>query len=527
MIKTLIKKQMMEMFSFFWRDKKKNIVRTGRSLVLWVILYIVMFAVIAGMFLSLALIMCPPLVAAGMDWLYFAVTGLVAVALGAFGSVFNTYASVYLPKDNSMLLAMPIKPSVLLLARLCGVYAMGLLYEVLVMIPVLGVYYVVAKPGVVTVILSLLITLVLSVFILTLSTVLGWVVALVSSKMKNKSMLTVALSLIFIAIYYYFFGMANTMLQKFLAAPQIAADMIKGRVYPLYLMGQGAQGDVISFLIFSSVILALFAVVYFVLTKTYRKILTTHKGAAKKVYREQTVKEGNADTALFGKEFRRFVTSPNYMLNCGLGVVIMVIAAVAVLIKGQDLITSFGGVNEILCLLACVVICAATSMNDITAPSVSLEGKNIWLLQSYPVSGWQVLFAKLKFHLVMTLIPAFLLTACVLFVMKPEITYMILIPIVVVLFVLLVAELGLVINLKTPNLNWTDEIIPIKQSMGVMIVLFGSWVILLILSGGFVLLHGILPPVAYLICVAVLLSAVSAAMYWWLKNTGAKIFESL
>lgn len=90
MIKTLIKKQMMEMFSFFWRDKKKNIVRTGRSLVLWVILYIVMFAVIAGMFLSLALIMCPPLVAAGMDWLYFAVTGLVAVALGAFGSVFNT-----------------------------------------------------------------------------------------------------------------------------------------------------------------------------------------------------------------------------------------------------------------------------------------------------------------------------------------------------------------------------------------------------------------------------------------------------
>ena len=66
---------------------------------------------------------------------------------------------------------------------------MGLLYEVLVMIPVLGVYYVVAKPGVVTVILSLLITLVLSVFILTLSTVLGWVVALVSSKMKNKSML--------------------------------------------------------------------------------------------------------------------------------------------------------------------------------------------------------------------------------------------------------------------------------------------------------------------------------------------------
>ena len=37
-----------------------------------------------------------------------------------------------------------------------------------------------------------------------------------------------------------------------------------------------------------------------------------------------------------------------------------------------------GAVQVILCALICMVI----SMNDMSAPSVSLEGKSIWLAQS-------------------------------------------------------------------------------------------------------------------------------------------------
>ena len=43
-----------------------------------------------------------------MDWLYFTLMGLVAIFLGAFGSVFNTYSSLYLAKDNDLLLSLPI-----------------------------------------------------------------------------------------------------------------------------------------------------------------------------------------------------------------------------------------------------------------------------------------------------------------------------------------------------------------------------------------------------------------------------------
>ena len=50
-------------------------------------------------------------------------------------------------------------------------------------------------------------------------------------------------------------------------------------------------------------------------------------------------------------------------------------------------------------------LCMLASMNDMAAPSVSLEGKSLWLLQSLPVTPWQVLRAKLRLQLLLTAIP--------------------------------------------------------------------------------------------------------------------------
>ena len=46
-------------------------------------------------------------------------------------------------------------------------------------------------------------------------------------------------------------------------------------------------------------------------------------------------------------------------------------------------------------------ICVMGAMNDMAAPSVSLEGKNIWVVQSLPVPAWYVLRAKLTMHLLL------------------------------------------------------------------------------------------------------------------------------
>lgn len=531
MTRILIKKQLMEVFSFFRKDKKRNSFRTGKNLIGPVIMYMILFAVVAAMFFVMAEMICLPLVNAGMGWVYFSIMGMTGTALGVFGSVFNTYSGLYMAKDNSMLLAMPVKPGNLLVARLSGVYAMGLMYELLVMIPALIVYYMTAETGILTVVFPILVTFVISFFVLSLSAVLGWVVALISSKTGNKSFVVVAVSLIFIFAYLYLYNRAASLLQTVVSSPETAGNFIRGSLYPVYQMGIAAVGDIKAFLIFTAAAAAVSGIIYFVLSRSYVKICTVQRGEKKKEYRMQTSKAGSLNNALFKKEIKRFISSPNYMLNCGLGIVMMIIAAAAVLIKGDfisGLIFETMGLDKgFASVVACGAVCFISCMNDITAPSVSLEGKNIWILHSFPVSGWQALKAKLKLHLVMTVIPLLILTASIEIVIKPGVLCGILIPAAASVFVIFMAEFGLVVNLLVPNLDWSSEIVPIKQSMGVMAVLFGGWVFAAAVFGLYALVYNFIGPEIYMAAAGLVLAGASFAMMKWLKKRGTEIFENL
>ena len=168
-----------------------------------------------------------------------------------------------------------------------------------------------------------------------------------------------------------------------------------------------------------------------------------------------------------------------------------------------------------------------TTMNDITAPSVSLEGKSIWLVQSLPVSPWRVLKAKIKLHLILTLIPMYILTVCVLSVCAPSFEYVILIPLTVTAFAVVMALSGLCLNLKSPNLGWKNETVPIKQSLSVTVALFGGWAVVIAFGALYVALYRFVSPPVFLIGVFAVLIIASALMLMWLKNKGTKIFASL
>ncbi|MGM9578077.1 MAG: hypothetical protein ACI3VS_01720 [Evtepia sp.] len=531
MTKTLFKKQMMEVFSWVYRDRKTNRNRSAKGVAGYTLLYLVLFGLLGVMFGMVAIMLCEPLVSVELGWLYFALMGLIALFMGVFGSVFNTYATLYQAKDNDLLLSMPIPSGKILLVRLSGVYAMGLLYEVIVMIPTLVVWFMTAPVTAAGVICSLLIPLVLSVVVLVLSAVLGWVVALISGRLKHKNIVVVILSLAFIAAYYYCYGHAYTLLQTILANPQAVSAKARSILYPLYHMGLAAEGNVLSMVIFAAMAAVVFAIVYLVLSRSFLKIATANRGAAKTQYKEKRAAVRPVSQALLHKELRRFLGSSNYMLNCGLGIVIMLASAVALLWKQtmlREMVSSlFAGQTELVFLLAAGAVCLIASMNDISAPSVSLEGKNLWLVQVFPVSGVQVLMAKLKLHLMLTLVPTLVLVAAVEWVLKPTLGFAILIPVTAAAFVVLTAAFGLFLNLNMPNLNWTSEIIPIKQSMGVMIALFGGWVLVAALAGLYYLVARLLGPLAYLLCAAVLLAVLSALLLRWIRTKGAAIFEAL
>lgn len=87
MLKTLVKKQLMEIFRSWFYNSKKNKKRSAGTVIAFAVLFVLLMAgVMGGMFALLSLVMCETLAEVGMGWFYFALMSLLAVLLGAFGS---------------------------------------------------------------------------------------------------------------------------------------------------------------------------------------------------------------------------------------------------------------------------------------------------------------------------------------------------------------------------------------------------------------------------------------------------------
>lgn len=124
MLKTLLKKQITEIFRGYFFNPKTGKRRSGGATAAMLCCFgFLMIAVLGGMFALLSYVLCAPLRAAGLGWMYFAMMGLLASFFGVFGSVFNTYAGLYLANDDDLLLSMPIPIRTILCARLLGLMA--------------------------------------------------------------------------------------------------------------------------------------------------------------------------------------------------------------------------------------------------------------------------------------------------------------------------------------------------------------------------------------------------------------------
>lgn len=531
MLKILLRKQLYELNSSFFYDRKKGTARSKGTSILFIVLYaLLMIVVIGGMFTALSVMLCQPFAVMGLDWLYFDMMALIALFLGVFGSVFNTYSSLYKAKDNDLMLSLPIPTKYVLISRLAGVYLMGLMFSAVVMLPAVIVYFVVAKPAVSGIIGSLLLTVLVSVFVFILSCALGWVVAKVSTKLKSRSLVIVLLSLLFFGIYYFVCFNAYELLQELILNAITVGEKIMDSAYVLYVIGDCGAGGWLSMLYLTVAVAALFIITYRILERSFIKIATSSDKTSKREYRAQTVKMRSASSALLHRELQHYLSSPTYMLNCSLGTPLMLIAGIVMLIKSRAILEIIELIEispDFMIVIFAVGVCLISTMNDLTAPSVTLEGKSIWIAQSLPVSSRQVLSAKLRLHVLLTAVPALFCTVCFCIILRPSAFICALCLALTLLFTLFNAAFGLIINLKKPNLNWQTETAAVKQSFGVMIALLGGWFVAFLLAVVYYLLASSLSAAAYLTIATVVIGVIAALELRWINTRGSEIFSYL
>ncbi len=535
MFKILLKKQMTEIFRSYFYDAKKNKKRSMASTVMFIILYLViMVGVLGGMFTYLSLGICAPLaVTYDMGWLYFVIMSMIAIALGAFGSIFNTYSGLYLSKDNDMLLSMPIPVRSIIAARLASVYLLGLMYSAVVIVPAVIVYWIVVPVNLGSIIGPLLLVIMISLIVLILSCVLGWCVAKLSLKLKNKSFLTVFISLAFFGLYYFVYFKAQSAIQDLVLNAAVYGQKVKSTAYPLYFFGRMGEGDWLAIIVCTAVIILACVITFWVLSRSFIGIATAGTTASKKKYREKRTGQRSVFTALLAKEFGRFTSLPSYMLNCAMGTVFILIIGGVLIVKGNDFVKVLNQIyasgldRGFSVAIIITIICVTAAMNDMVVPSVSLEGKSIWIGQSLPVDPWSILKAKIMVQVLVTGIPVLLLEICCDIWFDFALPEKIMILIIPLIFTVLMALFGMFLGIKTPNLTWTNELAPIKQGMNIMIAMFGGAAFGMLIIGLYYAFGSKIGVMPYLVLTAIVFTVLSVLLYTWLKRKGAQIYRYL
>ena len=533
MLKILIKKQLSEVFKSYFYDAKKNRMRSKGAIIgYFVFFFFVMVVFLGGMFTALSLSICGPLTEAGMGWLYFLLMGGIAVALGVFGGVFNSYAGLYLAKDNDLLLALPIPVRTIITARLVNVYLMGAMYSAVVLLPTLIVNWIVVGATAANVICGILFFFITTIFILLLAALLGWVVAQISLRLKNKSYISVIVSLAFIAAYYFVYFRANDFIRELLQNADVYGEKIRGAACGLYLYGRIGEGDWPAAGIFAAAAAILLVLIGVVLSRSFLNIVGS-SGSVKKVrYTEKAVRQRTPFGALLSKEFGRFTSSSNYMLNCGLGILLIPAFGVLLLFKGGELCQALDSVFASsrpgsTAVLLCTALCMLNAMIDMASPSVSLEGKNLWIPQSLPVEAKTVLRAKSSVQLILSEIPMLFASVCAALVLPASPAVRVMIIILPLVYAAFSAVFDTVISVRMPLLSWTNETAPIKQSGSVTLALFGGWAIAVVIAGLYLLVGYLLGAAVYLLIWTVIFAAAALVLLRWLDTKGADIFAEL
>ena len=527
MLKQLFKKQGIETFAFLFMDGNG---KRHSPLFIAAIALLLLYGIGATVALMgyLSWTLCEAFTQSGLTSVYFAMNATMAMALALVGSMFMAKSKLFEAKDNDLLLSMPIPTWTILFSRIVGLYGMAFLFSSIAFIPACVVYFIQTGFALVPAIFCLVTALILPLFSLAISALIGWALALIGNRVRSKNLITTVLLIAFFTSYALLYSKMGEAIEFIVMHGNEIGAAMQTWLFPFYLAGLACEGNALALLGAVGVFGGVFALIYWLLSVTFLKTITTRRGGAGKKYKEKSVKSSPAILALMKKELLR-MKNPMILFNTALGSMLFVILIIFAFFNAElvDMINASGVDKGEVAAIVAVVLSFIAASNMITASSVSLEGENLWIIKTAPVKTEEIFAAKLLLQIILTCIPATLAIIVVCALLKIPLLLSLLVWLCVCVTGTLCAALGLIVNLKLPNLTWTSEIAAVKQSLSVVVAMFTSWGIAALIIAGYFTLGTLMSAGWYLALVVMLYAATFVGMLVWLGSRGVKAFEKL
>lgn len=528
MIKALIRIRIGSMFSGgAGKDGKPK----KRSVAGVIAIFALLALTFAVFFLSIAAPLALVLVPMGLAAQYFAIFNIITFGIVFVLSVFETKSELFECRDNELLLSMPIRPRDIVLSRAISVIILNLAEAMIISLPAVAMF-VVAGGGAWYIPSAIISSALIAMLATALSSAVGYFVALIASRIKHNTIITVVLTLGFLALYFVGYNAFLGAIEMLEENPDKAGDAIASALAPMSFFGNISLFKPLETTIFVVISVGAALLAWAVISKHYIKIITRRATLGKKAYVRRELSGSSVLVALSKKELLGFFSNSAYILNGIMGALFQIVLAVMLLISRDSIepisvaLGAFGG-EGILELLCTVVLIGCASMSAVSASALSLEGKNFWIIKSSPIPTDALIYAKLVPHLavsVPTSIVSSVIAAIAIGASPIWWVFMLLLPIVANL---VFAMLGLILNIAMPKFEFANVAQVVKQSMPVFIITLGGMLFLLLIGGAAIGLSLLLGPALAAIILSALFIALLLIMYLILTGPSKRRLERL
>ena len=467
-----------------------------------------------------------------MEVLVFIFMGMGALVGGLLFTTFAVKGVVFGGKDNDLLLSMPVSSTMLMASRVSAIYLENLLFSFFVLGPAGVVCMMMTQSGVGFSLLFwvrlLIAVLALPLLDTALSVLLGALVAFLSAKVSRGALGQNLVMAVYMAAVFYFSFNLNGMIEG-LAANAAGVKQSLSWAAPMLWMADGIMGDWGLLLAFAACCVIPFALVVFGLGMVYRRAVTAFTArSARNDYKLSAQSASGQKKALLVKEARRFFGTPMYLWNAGIGLMLLLAAGVAALVMQNDLRAFLEMAGDELPVLpvAAAVMGFCLSTCAIAAPSVSLEGRYLWILREAPVDESSLLWVKTGFELLLSVPCTVIGGVCLAIAVELAAWQGAVLVIAMLIFALGHAAFGMLVGLAFPKLDAVNETVVIKQSLATTLGMFVPMAALLV-CGLLWWLGGMLAEWAAFALPIVLLAVLAAVCAGILAKRGPGMLKAL
>ncbi len=536
-LKSLLKailSQDMNLFKYNIKNKKSK--SRGRSLMLPLVLaLIIMYAI--GTYLAL---LANELSKLNLTYILLTISLLVPTLFTLVEGIYKSQGILFENKDNDLLFSLPISKSTIVMARLIKLYIFQYLYNLIFILPGYAIYIYYEHPGITFYFISILMTFLIPIIPTIIASFIGFIIKKISVNFKSKKAAQMVLTMIFFALLMYLSLNTNNIIKNVVAKATSINDVIIKVYYPIgAYLNLIQKFDIVTLIKLLCITIVPLVLSILIISKYYFNIISKSTGYStiKNKNKKLEYRQNSHLKALVKKEIKKYFSSNVYMFNTLVGLVLMLIATIAMCInidavvnlvtEGQGLgISSKTLLNLMPIIFYCLVV-LTSSLTQITSSSISIEGKSFNITKCLPITSKEIFFSKILCSNLIS-IPIIFLSDVIFFIFfRPSIIFIITTLVVTVIMPTLIAIFGLIINLKYPKMDATSDAEVVKQSASSMVSVFGGMLIAILLILSVVLLSNITSCSLSVVLTTVLILVITIVLWNVLKKYGNKKIKKI